>query len=470
MKGSDVTPESHTSDLNKARIGLVLSGGGGKGAYQIGCWKKLRALGLTNYTVISGTSVGALNAALIATGDLERAIDVWVNLREDKVLSTTALRKGLVFSLFILSTLVWEIIKDILKLTLVFFVAFFFTFAGADTWVELQYEGKVSFLQFLTTTSYISQMPVWLCAVLFAVQILMIGAAYATWVDLDFKLGKQSWNASLQSVALRLGRLFTIGTNEPLRKLVASKVRLSEVRQSTAKVYVNVSVFETYLDPFTPRYRRLVNPRARHDGPSSEHSTVILVEPGWRSQWMSQLVELTSLATDGALNKALIQSANLPLVFAEGDFMGKRSVDGGIDLTKGISQNAPLLPAVREKCDFIIVVYLSENVDTRLAAAEETVTLALKMEFLRRLNPEKAQEMYWSLAKSGFPDLVKFDFTLQEQQLISVVPSKSLGSVVDFSGGGHAKALIELGEQDMETVVKSHPIFADFIEHRKARR
>lgn len=47
---------------------LVLSGGGGKGAYQLGVWKALRKLKI-NFDIVTGTSIGALNGALIAQND-----------------------------------------------------------------------------------------------------------------------------------------------------------------------------------------------------------------------------------------------------------------------------------------------------------------------------------------------------------------------------------------------------------------
>ena len=43
---------------------IVLSGGGSKGSYQIGAWKALRKLKI-NYDIVTGTSVGALNGALM---------------------------------------------------------------------------------------------------------------------------------------------------------------------------------------------------------------------------------------------------------------------------------------------------------------------------------------------------------------------------------------------------------------------
>ena len=49
-------------------VGLVLSGGGAKGAYQAGAWKAMAELGLAERVrAISGTSIGAINAAAFAT-------------------------------------------------------------------------------------------------------------------------------------------------------------------------------------------------------------------------------------------------------------------------------------------------------------------------------------------------------------------------------------------------------------------
>lgn len=49
-------------------LGLVLSGGGAKGAYEVGVWQALHEAGLaTNVEAVSGTSIGAVNAALFAS-------------------------------------------------------------------------------------------------------------------------------------------------------------------------------------------------------------------------------------------------------------------------------------------------------------------------------------------------------------------------------------------------------------------
>ena len=70
-------------------LGLVFSGGGGKGSYEIGVWKYLHEIGLDkNITAVSGTSVGALNAALFVGNSYEKAEKLWVNITQKDVLCT----------------------------------------------------------------------------------------------------------------------------------------------------------------------------------------------------------------------------------------------------------------------------------------------------------------------------------------------------------------------------------------------
>ena len=61
------------------KYGIVLEGGGARGAYQIGVWKALREAGV-KIKGVAGTSVGALNGALICMDDLERAEEIWKNM------------------------------------------------------------------------------------------------------------------------------------------------------------------------------------------------------------------------------------------------------------------------------------------------------------------------------------------------------------------------------------------------------
>ena len=71
-------------DLSK-EYGLVLDGGGARGAYQIGAWKALHEAGV-QIRGIAGTSVGALNGALICMGDVDEAEHIWKEMTFSKVM------------------------------------------------------------------------------------------------------------------------------------------------------------------------------------------------------------------------------------------------------------------------------------------------------------------------------------------------------------------------------------------------
>lgn len=72
-------------DFSK-EYGIVLEGGGAKGAYQIGVWKALQEYGV-KIKGIAGVSVGALNGALICMGDYEKAVEIWKNISYSRILN-----------------------------------------------------------------------------------------------------------------------------------------------------------------------------------------------------------------------------------------------------------------------------------------------------------------------------------------------------------------------------------------------
>ena len=84
-----------------ARYGLVLSGGGAKGAYEVGVWQALHEAGLAGeVAAVSGTSIGAVNAALFASWpDPKGAERLWLEnlgkafVPNDRVLQMASERK-----------------------------------------------------------------------------------------------------------------------------------------------------------------------------------------------------------------------------------------------------------------------------------------------------------------------------------------------------------------------------------------
>lgn len=71
-----------TSQNNRA---VVLAGGGARGAYQIGVWRALREMEIP-FSIVTGTSVGALNGAFMVQGDYEFAKSMWESINAGQVL------------------------------------------------------------------------------------------------------------------------------------------------------------------------------------------------------------------------------------------------------------------------------------------------------------------------------------------------------------------------------------------------
>jgi len=72
---------------HKKKTALVLSGGGAKGAFQVGAEKYARGIKNYEWDVISGVSVGALNGAMLAMGKYQELFSVWYDISKDKVLT-----------------------------------------------------------------------------------------------------------------------------------------------------------------------------------------------------------------------------------------------------------------------------------------------------------------------------------------------------------------------------------------------
>jgi predicted acylesterase/phospholipase RssA len=92
---SKLDPKANPDPLNRQKvnldtidtIGWVFSGGGAKGVFEAGVACALAKAGLLP-DVLVGTSVGALNAAALADGDVDKAVEVWKDISKDKVYKT----------------------------------------------------------------------------------------------------------------------------------------------------------------------------------------------------------------------------------------------------------------------------------------------------------------------------------------------------------------------------------------------
>ena len=65
--------------------GIVLEGGGAKGSYQAGAYRAISENGL-EISAVAGTSIGALNGAMIVQGDFDTCIQLWNDIRYSDII------------------------------------------------------------------------------------------------------------------------------------------------------------------------------------------------------------------------------------------------------------------------------------------------------------------------------------------------------------------------------------------------
>lgn len=73
--------------MDQRKTALVLGGGGSRGAYEIGVWQALRELGIP-IDIVTGTSVGAINGAMIAQDAFDLAVKLWREMETSMVFET----------------------------------------------------------------------------------------------------------------------------------------------------------------------------------------------------------------------------------------------------------------------------------------------------------------------------------------------------------------------------------------------
>lgn len=69
---------------SKEKLALVLAGGGARGAYEVGVWQAMSELGM-EINIVTGSSVGSINGAMVCQGDLELSLRMWKEMETHKV-------------------------------------------------------------------------------------------------------------------------------------------------------------------------------------------------------------------------------------------------------------------------------------------------------------------------------------------------------------------------------------------------
>jgi NTE family protein len=80
-----LTIEEVPPEANPRKVALILSGGGARGAFQVGAEKYARQVKGYQWDIIAGVSVGAMNGGMLAMHRYTRLMELWDHISDDQV-------------------------------------------------------------------------------------------------------------------------------------------------------------------------------------------------------------------------------------------------------------------------------------------------------------------------------------------------------------------------------------------------
>lgn len=391
-----------TTPIADLRIGLVLSGGGGKGAYQIGCLKALRCAGVERYAALSGTSVGALNAALVAIGKLDAAERLWREITPAKVIRIDWRKAWLAPLWLVCAYYCWRFGSPATRhhdrIVRWSSAALPFLFLGLLLAIALDLLPHGAFVDPLRRQ--------WQADPSVFIWLLVLGVL-------------TTFAEPVAQVTLR----WMMTTNDPLSAYLRAEVRPEDLARADVPFYACVS----RLRPFT------------------------ILSGAWGG-WVPDYLRVDRLEHPVAL-EALLRSAGLPGVFVIKEVLGEEAIDGGM------CDNTPVAPLLFDgsaPLDLLIVIYL-EAKDGDWTVSDWAVPRwnACQQALLGEARARAIDEDFLD-AKRGPFDAIPAGLRLPE--IIEVLPSADLGGffagTLDFTSP-KAIALIELGERDMSALLRA---------------
>jgi hypothetical protein len=404
---ADLAVSALVRALNQQPLGLVLSGGGGKGAYEVGVLLALYDCGIKSFSSIAGTSVGGLNAALAHEmwrvdnpGGRQFAVDLWANIGTRSVLGPSG---GLVLKpvLYILAAASQSPSRVLAIISR-----------------NLEIDHELYWQRDLLATIALAS----LCAVV----AMAVAGLVTMLVYLPLLSHFVGWNAprtlglwlillvAIASASGKLGRKLAFFSNAPLAALIA---RLDETKLGDNVPPVTCTLATRLTQPIVDVKGSL----------------------WWRPKY------ITLRADDKAKPNAeevLLQTAAIPEVFPGKAFNGTRYVDGGI------ADNIPILGLAESAPDHIIVIYLDHRFRRVKDLARWQTDRLLKLQ-KSRAGYEQGDEARIDWARRVLPTAISF------------IPSQNVGNVLTgtLNFNPHkARWLMHLGYGDaLDTLQKIAP-------------
>jgi predicted acylesterase/phospholipase RssA len=440
-----ILPDPQPAVSQKPKVGVVLAGGGGKGAYQIGCWTEMRRRGLT-IDAIAGTSVGALNVAMVARGDVQNAEDIWSHLSASQLVQFDL--ASLPFLPFVFARYRKQYVGDRPVVQTVALGLSLLSMAFL-AWLLQRFV-----LFALTNPGYVGYVMIGMLALATVLIMLTMG------LDLIDMFSSRP-ELLPQASAFRTNRL---------TKLIETLVPAGSFVDSPIESYVTTA-FETKI--FDPADR--LHTRKASNG-FMRRRTMKLAP---RLVYQPRYLRLDEVERKGGIRLVytfLKLSSALPIVFPVMRLDGAWIADGGL------ADNVPIRPLLDGGCTRIFVIHLGANGSDTLNG--QCFNLMTKEGLLAKLQQQKRlqrledyylrTETFLDLdALNEIRDLAASDPLFNKDrkeyltaEIIHVVPSASLGSfltgTLNFTAR-KARWLMRLGRQDMAAVLDELHIGADSV-------
>ena len=391
-------------DAPRPRVGLVLSGGGGKGAYHVGVIEALRAAGV-RIDAIAGTSIGALNGTLVVSSGPALTRNVW-----EKLTTWCLIREGLgiwrllIWPINIAANLARIIVADTPR-NLGPIVRRNYVVFGVAAIGHLAFLAFVAPVLALPTTVSRSIAVVWI--VFFAVQYFL----FFVWVRI---------NPALIS-------------SRGLRDLISASVDAATVAQDSTRVFVTLASVERMMNPDDAALIK----ELRTSGYDSEEIELIADEVSGSSELVPRYFELSQLSAT-EIADLLVASMALPLgLLPAVRIREKLCVDGGR------ADNTPLLPLLSLGCEVIYVVHLTP-------VEYESATKDLCDKASRHLDSQRRSGEQMPSAWRGVP------ISPVRSTIVHICPTSRLGpplfSTIWFSRR-KTETLIKRGLQDAQVAL-----------------
>jgi hypothetical protein len=321
--------------------GLVLEGGGAKGAYQVGCLRAFQEHDI-KFDAIAGTSIDALNGTLLSSGKLDEGTAYWSALSVRRAVKPR-----------------WRFIP-VFPLILLYTASYYHN----------HHDTQAGFVG--TPTGRSIGTALFLSLVICGVVAIQGGVAYATLAALvGFLL---LWLPWLAYYALRMMR-FSVLTPSPLASF------LEEVVTSTDTLKIPLYVTATdHANGFDPDHPMLFLGKTIDDRVVQKAIEGEYAYPNYLK------INGMALSTQRDL---LLASAALPLgIFPSIHVDSKEYVDGGM------ADNLPIFPLVTlEQCSEVVVVALRPTQEDSLLTHWQDIDRSLRR---RALSVEQAAKLYYS--------------------------------------------------------------------------